>query len=83
MHPYQRAANPCTCDAINEASEAINLEAQVYLLVISKVVPNIWARTNSAILTVCSQLPGIAGVRNNREIGRKDVGNEKQGWKRG
>jgi len=47
--PFQRAASPCTWRSFS-TNWTRKLQS-TNLLVISKVVPKIWARTNSAILT--------------------------------
>lgn len=54
--PCPLAASRCTCLYIKNghkddfAAMAVRGRVVTYLLVISKVVPKIWARTNSAIL---------------------------------
>ena len=50
--PCLPAAGRCTCLSVNENSRLPLRPRIVYLLVISKVVPKIWARTNSAMMAV-------------------------------
>ena len=52
-HPFPPVADPYTCQKFRDPSlyqVEDDGEKNLYLLVISKVVPKIWARTNSAIL---------------------------------
>jgi len=51
-HPSRRAGDQCICRGRRE--HAINTSEELaYRLVISKVVPKIWARTNSAMAAAC------------------------------
>lgn len=49
MLPYRRVGDPSTYGHVNSAGP-VRWTGQHYLEVISKVVPKIWARTNSAMM---------------------------------
>lgn len=51
--PFLQVADPCTYSSVKIARSErfVRKQGLMYLLVISKVVPKIWARTNSAMMT--------------------------------
>lgn len=61
--PCRRAASRCTCLLHQRVIARHTRAARSHLLVISKVVPKIWARTNSAMVTVQSLDGRVMGLK--------------------
>lgn len=71
-HPCPQAASPSTCRRISTGAHGrVEVIGAAYLEVISKVVPKIWARMNSAIVKYVQN--GNANAKRGKEQSRQEL----------